>query len=255
MKNNHDSTLTTIPRRKFIAGMSAIGLLGTVPRVFAAEGPSPSREKIRMVHIGCGTQGLEELGTLLHCPDIEIVGVADPNRESYDYIHWSETGLLNTLRDHVGDENWKSGAKGIPGGRMIMKDVVERYYRRTRPDYNGTVAAEEDYRVLLDKLKDVVSEENITLEQNAPVDAAPGGHMKKLSVSLASDDLRRVLTALVQAARENAALLALIKEKYAIVYDCITELIEFGIGADPARHVMIIVCKIQPFYKNKCSHG
>ncbi|MCL2347227.1 MAG: Gfo/Idh/MocA family oxidoreductase [Planctomycetaceae bacterium] len=157
MKNDHDLTPTSLPRRKFIAGMGTIGLLGTIPRVFAAENPSPAKEseKIRLVHIGCGTQGLEELDALLRCPDIEIVGVADPNRESYDYIHWSETGLINKLRGLTGDPNWKSEVKGIPGGRMIMKDVIERYYRRTRPDYNGTVAAEEDYRVLLDKLKDV----------------------------------------------------------------------------------------------------
>ncbi len=156
MQNDYNaSSSSAINRRTFMAGVGAIGVLGAVPRVFAAEGSPAAKEKIRMVHIGCGTQGLEELDALLHCPDIEIVGVADPNRESYDYIHWSETGLLNKLRGHVGDPNWKSDAKGIPGGRMIMKDVVERYYRRTRPGYNGTVAAEEDYRVLLDKLKDV----------------------------------------------------------------------------------------------------
>ena len=159
MKNDNDSAFAAINRRRFIAGMGAgvgtIGVLGAIPRVFAAEGSPDAKEKIRMVHIGCGTQGLAELGALLHCPDIEIVGVADPNRESYNYIHWSEKGLLNELRDHVGDPNWKSDAKGIPGGRMIMKDVVERFYKRTRPGYNGTVAAEEDYRVLLDKLKDV----------------------------------------------------------------------------------------------------
>jgi len=145
----------TIDRRKFIAGMSTLGMLGTVPHVFAQENSNAPKEKIRMVHIGCGTQGLEELPALLAHPDIEIVGVADPNRESYDYIHWSENGLFNKLRELAGDANWKSGVKGIPGGRMIMKEVVERYYRRTRPGYNGTVTAEEDYRVLLDKVKDV----------------------------------------------------------------------------------------------------
>jgi len=147
--------MTTIDRRTFIAGMGAIGVLGTVPHVFAAESPAVSREKIRMVHIGCGTQGLVELRPLLQHPDIEIVGVADPNRESYDYIHWSEHGLVNDLRNLIGDANWKSGVRGIPGGRMVMKEVIERFYRRTRPGYNGTVAAEEDYRVLLDKLTDV----------------------------------------------------------------------------------------------------
>ena len=148
-------TTATINRRTFIAGLGTAGVLSTVPHVLATQGSAAPQDKIRMVHIGCGTQGLEELGALLRNPDIEIVGVADPNRESYDYIHWSTQGLLNNLRNLVGDMNWKSDAKGIPGGRMIMKEVVERFYRRTRPDYNGTVAAEEDYRVLLDKLTDV----------------------------------------------------------------------------------------------------
>ncbi|MCL2710863.1 MAG: Gfo/Idh/MocA family oxidoreductase [Planctomycetaceae bacterium] len=153
--NKANSNKANIDRRTFIAGVGAAGMLASVPHVFAAQGTTAPQEKIRMVHIGCGTQGLEELGALLHHPDIEIVGVADPNRESYDYIHWSTTGLLNNLRNLVGDTNWKSDARGIPGGRMIMKEVVERFYRRTRPGYNGTVAAEEDYRVLLDKLTDV----------------------------------------------------------------------------------------------------
>ena len=150
-----DPKATTMDRRRFIAGIGTIGALSTVPHVFAAQGTTASSEKIRMVHIGCGTQGLEELSALLQHPDIEIVGVADPNRESYDYIHWSENGLFNNLRNLVGDPNWKPGIKGIPGGRMIMKEVVERYYRRTRPGYNGTVTAEEDYRVLLDKVNGV----------------------------------------------------------------------------------------------------
>lgn len=161
MKNKHDSNLgkIEIDRRKFIAGIGAAGVLGAIPRVFAAEGPADSnanpKEKIRLVHIGCGTQGLEELDALLRCPDIEIVGVADPNLESYDYIHWSENGLFNKLRGLVGDNNWKAGKKGIPGGRAIMKEVIERYYVRTRPGYEGKVAAEEDYRELLDKQKDI----------------------------------------------------------------------------------------------------
>jgi len=86
----------------------------------------------------------------------------------------------------------------------------------------------------IEKLKDVIAEENITAEKAAAADGVPGDAMKKYSVSLASDDLRRVLTALMQAAKENAALHALIKEKYAIIYDCITEMTELGVSVDPA---------------------
>jgi hypothetical protein len=36
-----------------------------------------------------------------------------------------------------------------------MKEVVETYYRKNRPGYKGTIAAAEDYRELLETLKDV----------------------------------------------------------------------------------------------------
>jgi len=155
MKTDPNSTTTTIDRRQFIAGMGAVGVLGAVPHVFAAEAPAAPPQKIRLVYIGCGTQGIIEVPHFLRHPEIEIVGVADPNRESYDYIDWNDHRVFNVLRDLVGDPNWKSGTKGIPGGRMIMKEAVERYYRRTQPGYNRTVVAEEDYRVLLDKVSDV----------------------------------------------------------------------------------------------------
>ncbi|GHT35279.1 NADH-dependent dehydrogenase [Planctomycetales bacterium] len=151
---------STSDRRTFLvnsfAGIGAMGGFSAFPYLVAAE-PSEKQtgEKIRLVHIGCGSQGLAELGTLLAEPNIEIVGVADPNRESYNYIHWSEKGLLHQLQGIIGDKNWKADAPGIPGGRNIMQEVVQRFYERTRPEYKGKVAAEEDYRVLLDKVKDV----------------------------------------------------------------------------------------------------
>lgn len=158
MKKQHQVS-SGMDRRKFMAGMGvSVGAIGTwnaMPHVLAATGSASTQAKIRMVHIGCGTQGLQELAALLQCPDIEIVGVADPNRESYDYVHWSENGLFRHLRHLVGDPQWKADQKGIPGGREIMKEVVQRYYCRTRPGYQGTVVAEEDYRILLDKLPDV----------------------------------------------------------------------------------------------------
>jgi hypothetical protein len=81
--------------------------------------------------------------------------VADPNRESYDYRDWSENGLADNLRKLMDEPDWKAGVKGIPGGRNIMKEVVETYYRKNRKGYKGTVEAAEDYRELLDRLKDV----------------------------------------------------------------------------------------------------
>ncbi|GAP72912.1 oxidoreductase [Candidatus Symbiothrix dinenymphae] len=149
----------SMSRREFLtAGATAIGALTVIPsHVFAAKkkGMVAPSDKIRLVHIGCGTQGLAEVGALLKAPAIEIVGVADPNRESYDYIHWSENGLRDQLRKFIDEPAWKEGAKGIPGGRNIMKEIVEAYYRKNLPGYKKTIAAVEDYRELLDKVKDV----------------------------------------------------------------------------------------------------
>ncbi|MDR2969823.1 MAG: Gfo/Idh/MocA family oxidoreductase [Tannerellaceae bacterium] len=145
-------------RRAFLSTTAAIGAFTIVPNhVFAAgkKGMVAPSDKIRMVHIGCGTEGLSELDALLKAPAIEIVGVADPNRESYDYIHWSENGLRNQMRSLIGEPGWKEGIKGIPGGRNVMKEVVEIYYRKNRPNYKGTIRAMEDYRELLDEMKDV----------------------------------------------------------------------------------------------------
>ncbi|MDR0833900.1 MAG: Gfo/Idh/MocA family oxidoreductase [Candidatus Symbiothrix sp.] len=146
-------------RREFLTtGVTAIGAFTVIPNhVFAAKkmGMVAPSDKIRLVHIGCGTQGLSELNALLKAPAIEIVGVADPNRESYDYVHWSENGLRSHLRKLINEPAWKEGAKGIPGGRNIMKEIVETYYRKNRPEYKKSIAAVEDYRELLDKMKDV----------------------------------------------------------------------------------------------------
>lgn len=134
-----------------------VGALTIVPRyVLGGKGYVAPSDKIRLVHIGCGTEGLDELKAILRSPHIEIVGVADPNRESYDYIHWGETYLRDGLRKLIDEPRWKEGIKGIPGGRDVMKEVVEIYYAKNRPNRKRRgVACYEDYRELLDKVKDV----------------------------------------------------------------------------------------------------
>jgi predicted dehydrogenase len=158
MEKEKQSTIK-MSRRDFLStGAAAVGAFTVIPsHVFAAgkHGQVAPSDRIRLLHIGCGSQGLEELGSLLKAPAIDIVGVADPNRESYNYIHWSEYGLRNSLRKLMDEPAWKEHIKGVPGGRNIMKEVVETYYRKNRPGYKGTVAAAEDYRELLDTLKDV----------------------------------------------------------------------------------------------------
>jgi predicted dehydrogenase len=157
-KQSNDNETGGMNRRSFLSAGMALGLFSVVPHhVFAAakKGMVAPSDKICLVHIGCGTQGLSELSALLRAPAIEIIGIADPNRESYDYIHWSETGIRDSIRRLIGEPTWKEGVKGIPGGRNIVKEVIETYYRKNRPGYKASVAAVEDYRELLDKMRDV----------------------------------------------------------------------------------------------------
>ena len=145
-------------RRAFLSTGAAVGAFTIIPNhVFAAakKGMVAPSDKIRMVHIGCGTQGLAELEALLKAPAIEIVGVADPNLESYDYVHWGANDLRDQMRKLIGDPSWMGDKKGIPGGRNIMKEIVETYYRKNRPGYKNSITAVEDYRELLDSMKDV----------------------------------------------------------------------------------------------------
>ena len=150
--------VSKMDRRTFITAGVGLGVFSVIPNhIFAAQkhGMVAPSDKIRLLHIGCGTEGLDELPALLNSPDIEIVAVADPNRESYDYIHWSENGLRNHLRRLCGDPSWKEGIQGIPGGRDIMKDVVTKYYQKNRQGYKGSIVAAEDYREILASVKDI----------------------------------------------------------------------------------------------------
>jgi len=82
------------------------------------------------------------------------------------------------------------------------------------------------FKPFIDRLKNIITSENIVVEHGE-------NEYKKVSVNLVSEDLKRVLTALVQAAKDNPELSALIKDKYAIIYDCFVGLNEYGIKLDP----------------------
>ena len=142
-------------RREFLATTAALGMATVIPRSALGKGHIPPSDKITLVHIGCGYQGLSEISALLRCPQIEVVGVADPNRQTNNYIGWSVHGLRNSLRRTIDEPNWLEGITGHPGGRDVMKYVVETYYKKNRAGWNGTVQADEDYRELLTKMRDV----------------------------------------------------------------------------------------------------
>ena len=142
-------------RRTFLSTSAAVGALTIVPRSVLGRGFIPPSDKITIINVGCGYQGHSEIGALLRCPQIEVVGVADPNKLSNDYLEWSYNGMRTSLRRLIDEPTWQEGATGCPGGRDVMKYVVDTYYKKNRPGYTGTCQAEEDYRELLTKMRDV----------------------------------------------------------------------------------------------------
>jgi Predicted dehydrogenases and related proteins len=142
-------------RRSFLSTSAAIGALTIVPRSVLGRGFTAPSDKITMLYLGCGYQGFSDLGALIKCPQIEIIGVADPNKQSNDYLGWSANDQRNRIRTLINEPNWFEGVTGHPGGRDVMKYVVDAYYKKNRPGYTGSCLAEEDYREMLAKMSDV----------------------------------------------------------------------------------------------------
>ncbi len=147
-----------LSRRKFmLASGTAATAFAIVPRhvLGGARFVAPS-EKITLAHIGCGTQGLRELPRLLAMPEVQIVAVCDPVKESYDYVDWSRDGLRADIANALGKPDWRHGAPGILGGRDVLKEVVEIAYanQRAAEKFKGCTAYL-DFRELLEKEPDV----------------------------------------------------------------------------------------------------
>ena len=147
-----------LSRRRFLATGTAVATgISLVPRqVLGGPGFVAPSEQITLAHIGCGSQGLRELPGLLDMPQVRIVAACDPVKESYDYVDWSRDGLRAGLGRAIGQPDWKRNAPGIPGGRDILKEVVELAYAKRRPQekFSGC-ATYADFRELLEQEKDV----------------------------------------------------------------------------------------------------
>lgn len=143
-------------RRTFLQSAALAGALQIVPRRVLGRGQVPPSDKITVAYIGLGTQGLRELPRMLENPDVQVVAVCDPNRESTDYRDWSRDGIRSSLAKLLELPSWREGTSGVPGGREVGRDVVETYYGRTRPsgNYKGC-ASYADVRELLEKAPDV----------------------------------------------------------------------------------------------------
>jgi hypothetical protein len=149
--------MSSINRRKFIGSAAASGLVTIVPRhVLGGRGFVAPSDKITLAHIGIGTQGISELGSLLANPEIQIVAVCDPNTDSSDYVEWEKGSIRETIRVYLGNPSWRENDNGCPGGREVGREIVDTYYKNQRgADSFKACASYADFRELLEKEKDV----------------------------------------------------------------------------------------------------
>ena len=118
-------------------------------------------DMIRLAQVGCGLQSQRQVNTgFVSRPDVQFVAVVDPNRDSQNYVDWSEYGNRNQIRQFLEEPNWGAGDKGIRGGREVAREIMETYYKKQqRP---GGIRAYEDYREMLEKETDIQGVINIT---------------------------------------------------------------------------------------------
>jgi len=147
----------TINRRRFLGSTVASGAFTIVPRhVLGGNGFVAPNDKITLAHIGMGTQGFNELGALLEAPEIQIVAVCDPNRDSSDYVEWGKHSVRKTIRRYLNNPSWREGDNGAPGGREVGRAVVDTYYANHRGQQKlGGCRSYADFRELLAEEKDL----------------------------------------------------------------------------------------------------
>jgi len=144
-------------RRTFLNAAAGTAAFTIVPRhVLGGSGQVAPSDKITLAYIGLGTQGLRELMVMLPNPNIQVVAVCDPNKDSNNYVDWSADGLKHDIRKFLGKPEWRGGSTGIPGGREVGREIIETHYaaKRASEAYRGC-ASYADFRELLDKQKDV----------------------------------------------------------------------------------------------------
>ena len=147
-----------IHRREFIGSAAKASLAFTIiPRhVLGGPGFIAPSDKLNLAYIGCGTQGLREMRELITNPQLQIVAVCDPNKKSTNYVDWSPNDIRDGIRKTLQEPTWGEGLNGIPGGRDVGQEFIEKYYAKFRASdkYKGC-ASYVDFRELLEKEKDV----------------------------------------------------------------------------------------------------
>ena len=147
----------TVSRRAFVRGGMTAAAFSIVPRrVLGGPGHVAPSDKLTLACIGVGAQGTRVMLDFLKQPDVQVVAVADVNRQSSDYSEWGTNELRDKVRALLEDRSWGSQLTGATAGRDPAQQIVEAYYGRHQPSgrYSGC-AAYSDFRELLEKHKDL----------------------------------------------------------------------------------------------------
>ena len=160
--SSHDvpnESKSLMDRRAFVELASTAALAFTiVPRhVLGGKNYVAPSDKLTLAYIGNGTQGTRELLPMLGVADIQVVAVADPNKEARGYRDWGKDYLRDEIRKTIQRPNWDCGGDGlIPGGRDNAKSIVDTFYGNQQHEgkYKGCTAYE-DVRELLEKERDL----------------------------------------------------------------------------------------------------
>jgi Oxidoreductase family, C-terminal alpha/beta domain/Oxidoreductase family, NAD-binding Rossmann fold len=195
--------MNTVDRRTFLASLGGASLTIVPRRVLGGSGFIPPSDMIVLAQVGCGTQALRQVDAgLASRPDLQFV---DPNRDSHNYVDWSQWGTRNRIRRFLEDETWGAADTGIRGGRDVARQILETYYAKQGRPARG-IRAYEDFREMLERETDIQGVVNITPDhQHAAINIAALrkgraaiGHKP---VAAVVHELRRTL----QAARESTA--------------------------------------------------
>jgi len=195
-------------RRSFLKSAGASAAAFNIVPSFALGGGDPVKpnSKLTVALIGCGTQGLREMAGLLAIPEVQVVAVCDPNKDSDDYVDWSRDGLRKSIGKAIGKPDWRSG-QAIPGGRDVGAEMVDLYYANKRSaDKFKACARYADFREMLEKEKGLDAVKIMTpdhLHATIAIAAMKAGKSVMLHKPLANrlKEARRVM----EVARETRA--------------------------------------------------
>src|SRR5205823_3500811 len=146
MNQPRNKTKSGLSRRTFIRGTAtAIAGFTIVPRhVLGGAGFVPPSEKVNIAIVGCGGQGRTNVRALFQEADAQIIAVADPiESQNLDAFYYKGSA-----------------------GRLPVKAEIEKYFAAKTPNYS--VAAYEDFRVLLEKEKIFVSRDGVVENLRKP---------------------------------------------------------------------------------------